>query len=513
MHGKCNFTVDDYFYNCDMPQHQEAPILILIIMADEKALAEYQQLLTGTNFAFEYASSAAEGLEKAASLLPGLVILDVDVERLNTFQTARRIRAIKALTDVTLIMACAPGDRDSRALGLSAGADDFIDKPCDEVELLARLKTLTRLNAQRYIASELKRFSWMTENSPEGYLILDMAGNIHYANERAGELLHLPEDHFGLPFTHIAEQLYTPKPADTWQNWLDEPEPCYLIQPESPTARATWLVVEALDTPMGASHERLVRLRDVTERMTLFQDMRRFHTVVAHKLRTPASIMHTSLAIMNKKLDDLPEAEIKQFARETIPSAFRLVEDIRKILLYLDAPLTLNFGDSLRMAEIPRIVEQVRKTLRIKTVQFNTIANLSDERLNLTAHALEIMLMEIFENAQKFHPQRNPTIEISIWRKEPGYLRLRIADNGQHLSTEQLRWVWLPYFQGEKDFTGELPGVGLGFPLVATLVWKAGGTVRLYNRPNEPGIIVELKLPHEETMRQAQRITQPNLDE
>jgi nitrogen fixation/metabolism regulation signal transduction histidine kinase len=63
----------------------------------------------------------------------------------------------------------------------------------------------------------------------------------------------------------------------------------------------------------------------------------------------------------------------------------------------------------------------------------------------------------------------------------------------------------LPYFQGEKDFTGELSGLGLGFPMVATLLWKVGGDLSLRNRPDSPGVVVELKIPLESTARQVER--------
>ena len=84
-----------------------------------------------------------------------------------------------------------------------------------------------------------------------------------------------------------------------------------------------------------------------------------------------------------------------------------------------------------------------------------------------------------------------------------------MADDGQTLSTEQLAWAWLPYVQGEKDFTGELPGMGLGFPMVASLIWKAGGDLHLRNRHNGPGVIVELKVPFERTARNFTRPAAP----
>jgi nitrogen fixation/metabolism regulation signal transduction histidine kinase len=49
--------------------------------------------------------------------------------------------------------------------------------------------------------------------------------------------------------------------------------------------------------------------------------------------------------------------------------------------------------------------------------------------------------------------------------------------------------------QGEKFPTGQVPGMGLGLPLVHTLIWQTGGQVRLANRLDRPGVVVELILP------------------
>jgi two-component system, cell cycle response regulator len=118
-------------------------------------------------------------------------------------------------------------------------------------------------------------------------------------------------------------------------------------------------------------------------------------------------------------------------------------------------------------------------------------------------------IFELLENARKFHPTHEPQIEISVGQTDEGFIFIRIADNGTTLSTEQLQWAWLPYFQGEKDFTGELPGLGLGFPMVATLIWKAGGTINLRNRPDGPGVIIDLQIPLESTMRNLERSAAP----
>lgn len=483
--------------------------LILIITSDPSTRQALESLLDGTGFTPHFAETAEIGLAKAVELLPAVIVLDIDVQRLNSYETCRRLRANRTLEGIPVVMICDREQRDARAAGLNAGADDFLDRPFDGLDLMARLRSLSRLNSHSYLVADLTRFSWMVEHAHEGYLMLDKSGAIHYANERALHLLNMPEDFFGLPFVNVVERQYLPEPWETWTSWLDDPAPCFLVQPESPTARAVWVVLEALDTPIGIEHFRIVRLRDVTERMSIYHDMRKFHTVIAHKLRTPMSMLMTSISIMKSQLEQLSPEELKKMLATTIKGTDRLAGEVRAILTYIDAPLALNVGQPIALGKIPEILKSICETLQLNNVTFSQPDDLRPISIAMTPDALEMILHELMENARKFHPTREPRIEISVGQTEPGFIHMQIADDGVTLSSEQLEWAWLPYFQGEKDFTGELPGLGLGFPMVATLVWKAGGIINLRNRSGSPGVIIDLKIPLESTMRNMERSAAP----
>jgi nitrogen fixation/metabolism regulation signal transduction histidine kinase len=72
---------------------------------------------------------------------------------------------------------------------------------------------------------------------------------------------------------------------------------------------------------------------------------------------------------------------------------------------------------------------------------------------------------------------------------------LNIQDDGIHLSPDQLNRVWLPYYQGERYFTGEVQGMGLGLPVVASILWECGGDCYIANRSDAPGVVVHLSFP------------------
>jgi len=108
---------------------------------------------------------------------------------------------------------------------------------------------------------------------------------------------------------------------------------------------------------------------------------------------------------------------------------------------------------------------------------------------------MEILLWEILENSKKFHPQKNPNIKVEILPGSSPEIHFQFTDDGIHLSPKQLTTAMLPYYQGEKDFTGEMPGMGLGLATVNSIVWGAGGASRIMNRKDRPGVVVRLTVP------------------
>jgi signal transduction histidine kinase len=119
--------------------------------------------------------------------------------------------------------------------------------------------------------------------------------------------------------------------------------------------------------------------------------------------------------------------------------------------------------------------------------------------LKISEAALECILTELFDNAKKFHPRREPSIRVCVQRilgaDGVPRARLRVTDDGVNLSPVQLEKMWTPYYQSERSFTGEVPGMGLGLSLVQRLLWQVGGNCTSANRADGPGLEVEIVLP------------------
>lgn len=106
-------------------------------LLDARLSAEYFQVKT--------ASSGREALEICAGGEVDIVLLDVMMPEMDGFETCRRLKANPQTHHIPVVMITALDQPSDRVKGLEAGADDFLTKPVDDVQLMARVKSLVRL--------------------------------------------------------------------------------------------------------------------------------------------------------------------------------------------------------------------------------------------------------------------------------------------------------------------------------------------------------------------------------
>jgi len=472
---------------------------LLIVDDEERGREALKILLASENYQLILAASGEEALLKAPELVPDLILLDVMMPGMDGFEVCQHIRAHPQLGEVPIIMLTAMSDRKTRLRGIEAGADDFIIKPFDKVELLARVRTIIRLNRYRHLLAERIRFDWAVEQSNDGYLLLMQGDVIQYANSAARYYLGLLQetslaDGF---FKNIEKQGFKYEPLTAWENW---PIPTvgsdtrYLVHPEMCHSPLLWLQVDILEPPSDGISSQLVHLRDVTEQMNLQQKMWTFQTFVSHKLRAPLNGL-VSLQILEQNKMDLGSPKAHSLLKIAQDSAIRLQAQILDILRYVDSAMLSQHNNAFHLSKLSSLLTQIRGDLEIQTVSVQIADNIANQSLAFSPQGLELILRESFTNAKKFHPQQTPAIEISVTPADIGTIQLSISDNGQYLPYQELTKVWTPYYQSEKYFTGEVQGMGLGLAMIARLVWSCGGNCCLKNREDKPGVRMELTLP------------------
>jgi DNA-binding response OmpR family regulator len=114
---------------------------VLIIEDDAKIVNLLNQYLSGFGYQVIFSLEPLAGLEMIFLDKPDLVILDIMLPNIDGFETLRRIRQ---KSRVPVIMLTARGEVNDRIVGLELGADDYLPKPFEPRELVARMETILR---------------------------------------------------------------------------------------------------------------------------------------------------------------------------------------------------------------------------------------------------------------------------------------------------------------------------------------------------------------------------------
>ena len=180
---------------------------VILVVDDDPDVARFVEVnLRSAGYDVHVATDGEMAIEKATEIRPDLVLLDVMMPKLDGFEVAQRLRKDQRTSSCSIIMLTAKALSADKVLGLSSGADDYIIKPFDPVELLARVKgTLRRAREMRALSpltglpgniriqEEIRRL--VTENEPFALLYADLdhfkAYNDHYGFVRGDRAIQV----------------------------------------------------------------------------------------------------------------------------------------------------------------------------------------------------------------------------------------------------------------------------------------------------------------------------------
>jgi len=142
---------------------------ILVIDDDKKLNQLLKDYLADFGFHTLTATHPAEGLTKLRQKSPDLVILDVMLPEMNGFEVCKRIRQTHS---VPVIMLTARGEPTDKIVGLEIGADDYVAKPFEPRELVARIQAVLR-RSQKINDTRPRKLGRLEIDFPRRILCLD----------------------------------------------------------------------------------------------------------------------------------------------------------------------------------------------------------------------------------------------------------------------------------------------------------------------------------------------------
>lgn len=118
------------------------PKKILLVDDSETILEMERMILQQDRYEVVTARDGQEGVTKALALKPDLILMDVIMPRLDGFAAVRRLREHSDTSHVPIVMVTSKAEAESLETGYESGCSDYIIKPIDRMELVAKIKNL-----------------------------------------------------------------------------------------------------------------------------------------------------------------------------------------------------------------------------------------------------------------------------------------------------------------------------------------------------------------------------------
>ena len=148
----------------------------ILVIEDDKMIQNLMATtLESSNYSFQIASNAEQGILKAASYNPDVIILDLGLPDMDGIEVIKKVRSFSC---VPIIVVSARIDNDDKIEALDAGADDYLTKPFNTEELLARIRVALR--RKNYSGEESIQSSVFTNGS----LRIDYAQGCVYVEDK-----------------------------------------------------------------------------------------------------------------------------------------------------------------------------------------------------------------------------------------------------------------------------------------------------------------------------------------
>jgi PAS domain S-box-containing protein len=477
------------------------------------------------------ALSGPEGLRKAEAEQPDTILLDVKMPGMDGYEVCKTLKTDPRTSHIPVIMATAVHtDPQSRARGLETGADAFLTKPIEGVELVAQIRAMLRIKqAEDRLRQEMQlrdrvidhkiielkasdeRYRELVEGTQDLIIQTDGQGNLLFANSAAQAILCArPEDCLGrsaFSFVHADDREETRRRFfdlasrravrgnfENRQVGCDGKEYCI-----------SWLSNFHYN---GAGGLRFVNSigRDVTElkrtveqnikleeQLRQAQKMEAIGTLaggIAHDFNNILAVIIGYAEIVREALP--PDSPAANDLREVLHAGVRAKDLVQQILTF-----SRRSSEQLSPLKLQHLIKEDLKLLRA------TLPTTIDIRYDIDPHCGPVLadptrihqvIMNLCTNAYHAMREKGGVLDVGLVpvvvtpenaaaereiRLRPGtYVRLAVSDTGTGMDAATLERIFEPYFTTKSK--GE--GTGLGLAVVHGIMQNCGGEISVSSR-------------------------------
>jgi signal transduction histidine kinase len=425
---------------------------ILIVDDNPTNLSVLKQALKSVGFKVRLAADGKSAIDQVKQEPPALILLDVDMPGIDGFETCRLLKADSLTQGIPIIFMTALADTENKVKGLSLGAVDYITKPFEQEEVLARVKVQLQL---RELTKKLE--------------------------EKNTQLVHLTE--------HL-EQMVAERTADLQKAQVQ------LIQQEklSTLGQLVAGVAHEINNPIGCMISNIAPASEYVASLT--QVLKLYQQYCCNIPELEEALEEHDIGFV---LEDLPKLldsmklssdRIKDISI-SLRNFSRLDKDTKvpaNLHLGLDSTLIILRYRCKAIGNRPQI-EVIKKYGELPEINCFP-GQMNQVFMNLLANAIDA-IEECFDNADAYH-RNKPIIQITTENIDDEKVVISISDNGKGMTEDVKQRLFQPLFT-TKAVT---KGTGLGLSIAHQIVVdKHGGKLNCVSSPGEgTEFIIELPL-------------------
>ena len=503
---------------------ENSEVTVLLVDDNPQNLKVLYETLKDKGYRLLIANEGEKALDLAQRHQPEVILLDIMMPEMDGYEGCQRLKANPGTADCAVVFLSALDDLQAKVKGFSLGGADYISKPFQSQEVIARVKThasVIRLERELQARNrELQGYQARILNSiTEGIYGLDENGVIEFANPAAARITGCPvEDLVGRDFfqTHFATASACPDSlpvrATCRQGAAENQRDIRMLRADGTGFPAEYRSTPKLDGE--ELHGAVVVFRDITaeleseraldEAREVVQEQReqlahtsRLTTMgemaagVAHEVNQPLTAI-TNYARVAKRMmgKESPDLGLLGETLDKIEAqSHRASEIIRRIRRFMKKPAT-----GKEVLSIATLLEDTRQFAEVdmRNNEGAIELSLAEDLPEVLADPIQVqqVALNLIRNALEAtrSAESSAPVEVSACRSGESCVRVEVRDHGIGLPEDAEDKLFLPFFTTKED------GMGIGLPTCRSLIQAQDGDIG-FERPDDGGARFFFTLP------------------
>lgn len=489
----------------------------ILLVEDNADMQNYLSRLLKQYCEVEGVPDGEAALSAARQRLPDLILSDIMMPKMNGFSLLAAVRNDPTFKAIPVILLSARAGEDARVEGLQAGADDYLVKPFNARELLARVKANLNLELQQAYqeAEEARqvsedRFKSLFNQAAAGIAETDLTGRFLLVNQRYCDMVGRSQEEL---LTHRMQDITHPDDLETnlplFKRAIHEGfsfaiEKRYI----RPDGSEIWvrnhvaLTRDRSDKPQSI----LAVSQDITDRKKAemaLQMAQEGLKIYAGKLEQSNKELEHFAAIASHDLQE-PLRKVIMFSEhlkasskdvlnpEALDDIERMQRATRRMQSLIDDLLNLSRvtrrGKPFQKLDLVNILREVLADLYLKIkesggqVEIGTLTSFEGD-----SSQIQQLLENLIGNALKFHREGVPPIvKVSAEPIDDHYCKITVEDNGIGIKEEHKEKIFDTFVRlhGKDAY----PGTGIGLTIVKRIVQRHGGSIDVKSTPGKDSV-------------------------